>query len=62
MDRIAVILAILLVSASVVPALAGSPVDTSGDPLAGSDQQTEAGAGATGGEPLSEPPGPDGPD
>lgn len=68
MDRIAVILAILLVSASVVPALAGSPVDTSGVPLAGSDQQTEAGAGATGddsqpsGEPLSEPPGPGGPD
>lgn len=68
MDRIAVILAILLVSASVVPALAGSPVDTSGDPLAGSGQRTEAGAGATGGdsqssgEPLSEPSGSDDPE
>ncbi len=65
MNRIAVILAILLVSASVVPALAGSPVDTPGDPLAGSDQQTEAGAGATGDdsqppeEPLSDPTGPE---
>ena len=65
MDRIAVILAILLVSVSVVPALAGSPVDTPGDPLAGSDQQTEAGAGATGDdsqppdEPFPEPTGPE---